>query len=188
MSNIFKIYINNNNEYSKLYLFIKNKYLVVNPLLKETIPTIQELNSSYNNYSTFSKSTVFTQHFSEDFNADDLNILQTTNGALIFVDDIINYDDTIETIKLKMLTHYNNGINEDEKICFEELYLYGLKENKFDIQDIFNKLTNNNKIELLYSNIIKYLANIYEKETILSSLKEGKEDNEDNEGFTKPKP
>ena len=27
MSNIFKFYINNANEYKKLYLFIKNKYL-----------------------------------------------------------------------------------------------------------------------------------------------------------------
>ena len=185
MSNIFKIYINNNNEYSKLYLFIKNKYVVANPSSKVMLPSIEELNSGFANYSAFSKSSVFTQHFKEDFNDEDLNIMQTTNGVIIFVDDVINYDDTIETIKLKFLTYYNNKVNEDEKICFEELYLYGLKERKFDIQDLFNTLTNNNKNELTYSNIIKYVANIYEKETILNSLKEEKEEKEEKDDTEK---
>jgi hypothetical protein len=167
MSNIFKIYINNNNSYSKLYLFIKNKYETLAPGL----PSIEELNKNFNTYSTFSKSSVYKEHFSEDLNTYDLNILETTtNGTIIFVNDVINYDDSIETIKLKFIAHYNSIVNEDEKICFEELYMYGLVEHIYNSQDLFNTLTNNNKIELTHSNIIKYLANIYENENILTSL------------------
>jgi hypothetical protein len=172
MSNIFKIYINNNNEYSKLYLFIKNKYIYLNSLTvaSSSLPSIEELNKNYNNFSTFSKSSVYSEHFSNDFNQNDLNTFQTTSGIIIFIDEVINYDDTIETVKLKFIANYNNNVNEDEKICFEELYMYGLTEDKFDSQDLFNTLTNNNKIELTHSNIIKYLANIYENEIILTSL------------------
>ena len=125
MSNIFKIYINNNNEYSKLYLFIKNKYIYLDSLSKSSssLPSIAELNKNYNNYSTFSKSSIYYEHFSNDFNQNDLNTFQTTSGIIIFIDEVINYDDTIETIKLKFIANYNNNVNEDEKICFEELYV-----------------------------------------------------------------
>ena len=39
MSNIFKIYINNNNNLTNLYLFIKNKYL--SGVLQESIESLQ---------------------------------------------------------------------------------------------------------------------------------------------------
>ena len=180
MSNIFKLYINNNNNYSRLYLFIKNKY---GPLAS-SLPSIEELNKNFSNYSIFSKSSVYKEHFSNDLNDHDLNIIQTTDGTIIFINDVINYDDTIETIKLKFIAHYNSIVNEDEKICFEELYMYGLVEHIYNSQDLFNTLTNNNKIELIHSNIIKYLANIYENETIMKSLQNGDIDGKQKETYS----
>jgi hypothetical protein len=50
MSNIFKIYINNNNSYSKLYLFVKNKYGSLEAVAS-SLPSIEELNKNYNTYS-----------------------------------------------------------------------------------------------------------------------------------------
>ena len=180
MSNIFKLYINNNNNYSRLYLFIKNKY---GPFAS-SLPSIEELNKNFSNYSIFSKSSVYKEHFSNDLNDHDLNIIQTTDGTIIFINDVINYDDTIETIKLKFIAHYNSIVNEDEKICFEELYMYGLVEHIYNSQDLFNTLTNNNKIELIHSNIIKYLANIYENETIMKSLQNGDIDGKQKETYS----
>ena len=179
MSNIFKIYINNNNDYSKLYLFIKNKYNIARSESDLELPSIELLNKNYYNYSVFSKSSVYSKYFSNDFNETDNEIIKegTDTGifTIIFVDDVINYDDTIETIKLKFIHSYNNSVNEDEKVCFEELYMYSLTQKNFNTNDLFNILTNHNKIELTKSNIIKYLANIYEREIILSTLQEDKE-------------
>ena len=44
-SNIFKFYINNNNIFNEVYLFIKKKYNVSNVGCK-SIPPIDELNSN----------------------------------------------------------------------------------------------------------------------------------------------
>ena len=107
MSNIFKFYINNANQFNKVYLFIKNKYLTD----QVTLPNVEELNTNYNNVSIFLKSTIYEQHFSNDFNENDLLYLNTFNTKLIFVDNIINNDDTIEIIKLKLIKAINETVN-----------------------------------------------------------------------------
>jgi len=120
MSNIFKFYINNNNSFNNVYLFIKNKYIATN----YAIPSIDELNSNYANYNSFIYSEIYEKYFTSDFNHNDLTYLKSYNSNLIFIDDTIYSDDTIETVKLKFIKHYNNRANEFNKICFEELYFY----------------------------------------------------------------
>jgi hypothetical protein len=51
-SDIFKFYINSNNQYNKLYLFIKNKYLK-NQSSLPALPTIEELNTKYSDFYVF---------------------------------------------------------------------------------------------------------------------------------------
>ena len=58
MSDIFKLYINNNNNLTNLYLFIKNKYLS-NQLLEPII----ELQSKYQNAKDFIASELFKSIF-----------------------------------------------------------------------------------------------------------------------------
>ena len=41
--------------------------------------------------------------------------MKTSNTRIIFIDDIINIDDTIETVKFKIINHYNKNIEEDKK-------------------------------------------------------------------------
>jgi hypothetical protein len=169
MSNIFKFYINTNNNYNNVYLFIKNKYMTA----KQgglAIPSIDELNTNYNDYKSFIYSDVYEKHFTKDFNHYDLMYLKKYNCNLIFVDDIIYIDDTIETVKLKFIKHYNSKVYEDKKICFEELYCYCLTESKLNKMDLFNNLTSNNKNDLTQENLISYLININEKKEILESL------------------
>jgi len=166
MSNIFKFYINNNNTFNEVYLFIKNKYIAIN----SSIPSIDELNSNYNSYNSFIYSEIYEKHFTNDFNHYDLMYLKTYNTKLIFIDDIIYIDDTVETIKLKFIKHYNNKVNEDKKICFEELYFYCLTQSKLNKMELFNNITNNNKNDLTQEYLINYLININEKKEILESL------------------
>ena len=62
MSDIFKLYINNNNNLTDLYLFIKNKYLSNNLL-----EPIVELQSKYQNAKHFIDSKLFNSTFKDDF-------------------------------------------------------------------------------------------------------------------------
>ena len=149
MSNIFKFYINNNNQFNKLYLFIKNKYLIDESTLpsSSTLPSIEELNINYSDSAVFLKSTIYEKYFNngDDFNENDLIYIEKFRTKLIFVDNVINSDDTIETIKLKFIQAINETVNEDEKICFEETYMYGLAPSILNKLELFNNLTNNNK-------------------------------------------
>jgi hypothetical protein len=144
-SNIFKFYINSNNQYNKLYLFIKNKYLK-NQSSLPALPTIEELNTKYSDSYVFLKSELYQQYFIEDFDKKDIEHIEEFRTKLIFVDNVVNSDDTIETIKLKFIQAINENASEDEKICFEEIYLYGLAPSKLNKLELFNNLTNNNKI------------------------------------------
>jgi hypothetical protein len=183
MSNIFKFYINNNNNLNDIYIFIKNKYIAnsVEPTKptkpsktsktsKTSLPSIDDLNLNYNNYKSFIFSDVYKTHFINDLNHDDLNYLKKYNSKIVFVDDVIYIDDTIETIKLKFIKHYNSQASDDKKICFEELYFYSLTQSKLNKTELFNNLTNNNKNDLTRENFIKYLTNIYERKDILENL------------------
>ena len=114
MSNIFKIYVNNNNEdnenvLSDLYLFIKNKYFKDD--LEESC---EALNESYSeSYIDFLESEIFNKHFVEDFNDLDINYLHTFRPKIHFINENIYFDDTIETIKLKLLMSLNNNTSYD---------------------------------------------------------------------------
>ena len=166
MSNIFKFYINNTNQYNKLYLFIKNKYLTS----QLDLPSIEELNANYSDSAVFLKSSIFEKYFIKDFNENDITYLNNFNTKLIFVDNFINNDDTIQTIKLKLIQAINNNVNEDEKICFEEIYMYGLAPIILDKLELFNNLTNNNKNDLTLTMLKNHFKNIYEGTSILNSL------------------
>jgi hypothetical protein len=166
MSNIFKFYINNNNTFNDVYLFINAKYIATN----STIPSIDELNANYNNYNSFIYSDIYEKHFSKDFNNNDLMYLKTYKSRLIFIDDTIYIDDTIETVKLKFIKHYNKKATEDKKLCFEELYFYCLTQSKLNKMELFNAITSNNKNDLTEENLSAYLININQKQEILESL------------------
>ena len=104
MSNIFKFYINNynyeNNEniLTHLYLFIKNKYYQ-----NKELESIDILNSVCNNSENFLKSGYIEKYFKDDFSDLDKMYFKKYNLKIIFIDENIYNDDTIETIKLKFL-------------------------------------------------------------------------------------
>ena len=84
MSDIFKIYINNNNNLTDLYLFIKNKYLA-NKLLE----SISELQSKYHNAKDFITSDLFNTIFIHDFSDLDIKYIQEFDIYIYFIDENI---------------------------------------------------------------------------------------------------
>ena len=168
MSNIFKFYINNANQYNRLYIFIKNKYLTS----QTSMPSITELNTNYSDSSVFLKSSVYKKYFANniDFDDDDLNYLNTFGTLITYVDNIINSDDTIETVKLKLIQAINETSSQDQQICFEEIYMYGLAPSILNKLELFINLTNNNKNDLTRKMLINYFKNIYEGYNILNNL------------------
>jgi hypothetical protein len=171
MSNIFKFYINRNNNLSELYLFIKNKYFIYNTSKSsEGLLSVKELNARYSIGGDFLQSNVFNTFFTEDFNEYDIYYLQTFNPKIIFVDENIYNDDTIESIKLKFLSAFNSNVETFNKICFEELYFYGFVEKEFNIIEFYNVLTNNGQTSLTREKLLNYLDNIHERSQILEFL------------------
>ena len=164
MSNIFKVYINNNNNLTELYLFIKNKY--ISNLLDIDIQTLQK---EYNNSKLFIQSDIFNTIFRDDFSELDIKFLQDFNTNIYFIDENIYYDDTIETIKFKFLKYYNVLYNS-KQISYEEIYIYGLINKKFDSAEIYNTLSNNNSSNITLEILKNYLLNVNEQIEIFNNL------------------
>ena len=159
MSNIFKIYINNNNIYSKLFIFINgynNDHIIgLNNKLKID-----------NN--SFFKDDIYIKDLNKYFIESEIELILRNNTAIFLVNDFISNDDTIETIKLKLINAFIN--NDIDNISFEEIYFYGVSHNKFDPYDFYSKCTNNSKENLSYDHLINYIINFNNNLDILKKI------------------
>jgi hypothetical protein len=167
MSNIFKLYINDNNNLSKLYIFIKNKYLT--GILEESIETLQ---NEYNDSKKFIKSDIFNSVFKYDFSELDIKYINDFDINIYFVDENIYYDDTLEIIKFKFLKYHNQQTEPPKQISYEELYMYGLINKKYNPPEIYNTLSDNNSNKITSENLKQYLLNLNEQVEIFNKLLE----------------
>ena len=176
MSYIFKIYINNNNSISGLYLYINNLYTDSGINLKESI---DDLNSKYNKSENFIKSEIFEIYFKVYFNTLDIHYFNDYSFNIFFIDENIYLDDTFEIIKMKFVSDYNNLLKEDlEKITFEELYMYGLINKTFDPINIYKNLSNTTHTHIPLENLKNYLLNLNEQIFIYNKLLENNNNEE----------
>ena len=166
MSNIFKFYVNEKNKLSKLYLFIGNKYHDLN----NKLPNVKELNELYNSGIVFIKSELFKTNFQDDFSEIDIYNIENYNSEIVFINSTIYLDDNIENLKIKFIKEYNNINDENNKLSYDELYIYSLVEKEFNAVEVYNKLTNNNTKKLLYQDILTYCENLYNKNELLDNL------------------
>ena len=169
MSNIFKFYINKSNTIDCLFLFIGTKYIKNNLGL----PTVDKLNTDFSDFEIFKTSDIFNTFFKKDFSQQDIYNLDIFKPQIIFINDTIYLDDTIETCKLKFLKNYNDFYKDTaNNICFEELYFYSIINNNLKYNTIFNILTNNNKIFLTRERLNKFLNNYEDSKELIESLPE----------------
>ena len=76
------------------------------------------------------------------------------NIQVIFSKQIIYLDDTIETIKKKIIIALDNSIS------FDEMYLFGKQVQELNNSKIYEFLTQNGKIELTQNIFFQFLSNI----------------------------
>lgn len=136
MSPTFKISYTNNNEIKKIYAFVGNE-------------TIQKYNLT-ELFESDKKNTIFKEIFSNE----ELDLIQQNNIPVKFCEERIYTDDTIETVKKKIITEY------DKKISFEELYLFYKTNETLDALSIYQKLSQNFKVDVTKQMLLEYLLNI----------------------------
>jgi len=90
--------------------------------------------------------SLFTKWEMDKINHDNTNV--------IFSEQLIHFDDTIHTIKIKILSELKNMLS------LEEIYLYCLKREKINTINLYKSLTQNGKLELTYNRLMQFLKNI----------------------------
>ena len=92
--------------------------------------------------------------FTNVFSSNELEKIKNDDIMVIFSDLRIYPDDTIETIKKKLIKSNNN------EICFEQIYLFCKQIQNFTNEEIYNHLTQNDQIVLTYNILYQFLSNI----------------------------
>lgn len=87
----------------------------------------------------------------------------TTSSNLIFIDEYIHLDDTIETIKNKLILVFQKYL--DKELAFEQLYLFSSYLEKVFVSEIYDTLTQNGKNELTKDILLSFLLNIIDFDT-----------------------
>ena len=142
MSKLYKIYHVTNEKILKLYVFIGKKQLD-DGTKTEQLSELLKTNPEH-------------ELFPLIFDKQELTNIIENNILVEFVPLLIHVDDTIETVKRKLLT-----ILMDE-FSFEEIYLFGETRKVIDPQRVYKSLTQNDKVELTKKRFIQYLSNIPE--------------------------
>lgn len=91
--------------------------------------------------------------FKDYFDEELLNKIITNKLSVLFTRDSIHNDDTIETLKKKI-------IKLNDSISFEEIYLFYKKIQDVNNNVLYENLTQNSKFPLTYDILIQYLLNI----------------------------
>ncbi len=90
------------------------------------------------------------------FSKDELNKIKRDKPEIIFSSDSIYLDDTIEVIKKKILKEMKKNIS------YEEIYLFAKQIDTLHNIEIYQKLTQNGKLELTRTRLLQFLSNIDE--------------------------
>lgn len=93
--------------------------------------------------------------FKEIFNEKQLTILKNNPSIIVeFTNQSIYLDDTIETIKKKIINEYSR------QIAFDEIYLFTSQIQSLDNTQIYDNLTQNGKIPLTKEILFQFISNI----------------------------
>jgi rRNA processing protein Gar1 len=94
------------------------------------------------------------------FSAEELDrIAEEGEGEIIFVEQALHKDDTIETLKKKLLQQL---IKDGIRLSFYELYFFAQQYAEIDTLKEYSALTGNNRTLLTRSKLAEYVVNIEE--------------------------
>lgn len=143
MSQIYKIYQNVNNKIPVIYVFIGSRITNVNQHDNESLQKL---------FSSDPQDQIFVDIFSEQEFID----IQTNNIDILFVNDNIYIDDSIETVKKKLCKYATSY----QRIAYDEIYLFYKQEKKLEAAIVYQELTQNETIELTQDRLVQFLLNI----------------------------
>ena len=89
------------------------------------------------------------------FSPEEKDTIREKSTPVLFVDDYIHLDDTVETIKKKIIVHI-----PDLNASYDELYLFAKKYESFNSIHTYQTLTQNEKINLTKDRLKQFLLNI----------------------------
>lgn len=151
MTQIYKVAHLKNNIIETLYIYGGNK-----------IPGAEYDNDELNK---LFKENPQNNIFSEILEKNQIEEIIKNNTTVEFVNDRINEDDSIETIKKKILLATNINFS------FYEVYLFIKQNTKLNAVKVYQNLTQNNKLELTKIRLVEFLHNINKSE-LIESLEE----------------
>jgi len=93
------------------------------------------------------------------FNAEEMKNIKDKNISVHFSQQQIHFDDSIGTIKLKIVREFSNTFS------YEEIYLFCMKEESFNPVLIYQTLTQNKRLELTKTRLDQFLLNIIRDDT-----------------------
>ena len=130
---------------------LDNPVYKVKQLINGTINTIYVFNGkkSEENEELFKK--VFTEEERQQIKSDKITIK--------FSDQQIHFDDSIGTIKIKILNELK------KEIVLDEIYLYCQKNETLNAVSVYQSLTQNNKLQLTKVRLDQFLSNIVSDES-----------------------
>ena len=106
------------------------------------------------NMSELFKENQSNEVFKDVFSEDEIKSIETNSIPIIFTEQIIYSDDTIESIKKKTI------IANNKEISFDEIYLFTKQIQTLDNSQIYDNLTQNGKIVLSKDILLQFLSNI----------------------------
>jgi hypothetical protein len=99
-----------------------------------------------------------TELLKKIFTADEIEEINSNKINIFFSEQQIHYDDTIGTIKIKILNELKT------KISIEEIYLFSQKIETLNAISVYQSLTQNKKIELTNVRLQQFISNIVSEE------------------------
>ena len=137
--------LNENGEVSDITIFLNSS--------ENTVEGEDITNEYYNTLFTNSpEHEVFDEIFSPE---DKRSILESKTPVKFEINNIIFNDDSIETIKRKILMSVFN----DQEKCIEELYLFAKQDEEINIVSIYQSLTQNDTKTITKKQLIGLLLN-----------------------------
>ena len=132
---------------------------LISPIYKVNYLVNGEIDTIYVFYGKKYKEEVISEEelFSKIFSEEELEIIHEKDITIKFSNQQIYYDDTIASIKVKILIELKN-------ISIEEIYLFCQKIEKLDSNIIYQSLTQNKRIELTNIRLEQLTSNIISNE------------------------
>ena len=100
------------------------------------------------------------------FNEKNRRLVEKDNPEIIYVDKLIHNDDTIDTIKMKIVSECNLGVS------VQEMYLFGREEMNASPEEIYNALTHNDSVPLTKDCLYQFLCQFHDSDLDLDVLED----------------